>query len=60
MEVSLQIFKNDGGGFRNLSFVYDGLANKIMVFNNGNNDVNPLTAYFSFMVHVWIFIRFLI
>ena len=52
MEVSLQIFKNDGGGFRNLSFVYDGLANKIMVFNNGNNDVNPLTAYFSFMVHV--------
>ena len=32
-----------------------------MVFNNENNDLNPLTAYyFSFMVHVWMFIGFLI
>ena len=53
MEVSLQIFKKNGGGFRILSFVWDGSENKIMVFNNENNDLNPLAAYyFSFMVHL--------
>ena len=61
MEVSLQIFKKKRGGFRALSFVWDGSANKIMVFNNENNDFNPLTAYYiSFMVHVGMFIGFLI
>ena len=53
MEVSLQIFNKNGGGFRNLSFVWDGSENEIMVFNNENNDLNPLAAYcFSFMVHL--------
>ena len=53
MEVSLQIFKKNGGGFRALSFFWDGSTNKIIVFNNENNDLNPMTAYyFSFMVHV--------
>ena len=53
MEVSPQIFKKNGGGFRTLSFVWDGSENEIMVFNNGNNDLNPLAAYhLSFMVHL--------
>ena len=59
MEVSFQIFKKNRGGFRALLFAWDGPANKIMVFNNGNNDLNLLTAYYiSFMVHVWMFIGF--
>ena len=51
--IRLQIFNKNGGGFRNLSFVWDGSENEIMVFNNENNDLNPLAAYyFSFMVHL--------
>ena len=53
MEVSLQIFNENGGGFRTLSFVWDGSENKIMVFNNENNDLNRLAAYyFLFMVYL--------
>ena len=53
MDVSLQIFKKNGGGFRTLSFVWDESENKIMVFNNENNNLNLLaTYYFSFMVHL--------
>ena len=60
MDVSLQILKKNGGGFRTLSFVWYGSENKIMVFNNENNNLNLLAAYyFSFMVHLWLFIRFL-
>ena len=60
MEVSLQIFNENGGGFRTLSFVWDGSENKIMVFNNENNDLNRLAAYyFLFMVYLWMFIGFL-
>ena len=52
------MFKKNGGGFRTLSFVWDGSENKIMVFNNKNNNLNLWIAYyFSFMVH--LFIRFL-
>ena len=61
MEVSLQIFKKNGGGCRTLLFVWDGSENKIMVFSNENNDLNLFTAYyFSFMVSIWMFIGFLI
>ena len=61
VEKSLQIFKKNEVGFRILSFFRDVSENKIMVFNNENNDFNPLTAYyFSFMVHLWMFIVFLI
>ena len=60
MEVSLQIIKKNGSGFRTLSFVWDGSENKIMVFNNENNDLNPLAgSYFSFMSHLCMFIGFL-
>ena len=60
MEVSLQIFKKNGSAFRTLSFVWYGSENKIMVFNNENNDLNPLAgSYFSFMSHLWMFIGFL-
>ena len=53
MEVSLEIFNKNGGRFRTLSFVWDGSENKIIVFNNENNDLNPLGAYyFLFMVHL--------
>ena len=53
MEVSLQIFKKNGSAFRTLSFVWYGSENKIMVFNNENNDLNPLAgSYFSFMSHL--------
>ena len=47
-------------GFRTLPFVWDGSENRLMVFNNENNDLNPLAAYyFSFMVYLWMFIGFL-
>ena len=60
MDVSLLIFKKNGGGFRTLLFVWYGSENKIMVFNNENNNLNLLAAYyFSFMVHLWLFIGFL-
>ena len=53
MEVSLQIFKKNRGGFRTVLFVWDDSENKIMVFNNENNDLNPLAAYyFLFMIHL--------
>ena len=53
MDVSLQIFKKNGGGFRTLSFVWDESENKIMVFNNENNNLNLLAAYyFLFMVYL--------
>ena len=61
MDVSLQILKKNGGGFRTLSFVWYGSENKIMVFNNENNNLNLLAAYyFLFMVYLWLFIGFLI
>ena len=61
VEKSLQIFKKHEVGFRILSFFWDVSENNIMVFNNENNDFNPLTAYyFSFMVHLLMFIVFLI
>ena len=60
MEVSLETLKKTGDEFRALSFLPDGSDNKIIVFNNENNDLNPLaTYYFSFLVHLWMFIGFL-
>ena len=53
MEVSLETLKKTGDEFRALSFLPDGSDNKIIVFNNENNDLNPLaTYYFSFLVHL--------
>ena len=61
MDVILLIFKKNGGGFRTLLFVWYESENKIMVFNNENNDLNLWVAYyFSFMVHLSLFIGFLI
>ena len=52
VEVSLQIFKKKGGGFRTLLFVWDR-SEKKKVFNNENNDLNLLAVYyFPFMLHL--------
>ena len=56
MEISLQIFKKNGGGFRTLSIVWDGSLNKIMDFDNENKDFIPLTTYYSSLtVHVNVY-----
>ena len=50
MDVSLQIFKKNGGGFRTLSFVWYGSENKIMVFNNVNNN---LICWLPIIFRLW-------
>ena len=61
VRIGLPVFKKNVGGFRTLWFFWDGSENKIMVFNNENNDFNPLTDYyFSPMAHLLMFIGFLI
>ena len=61
MEVSHHIFKKNGEVFRTLSFVLDVSEYKVMVFKNENDDLNLLTTnYFSIMIHLWMFIGFLI
>ena len=53
MDVSLQVFKKNGGRFRTLQCVCDGSENKIIVFNNENNNLNLSAAYYiSFMVYL--------